>query len=173
MYKTCIIRGGGDLVKHLVGLVVPNATAEQFYDFMIDPNDEAYQKWWPEEHIQFHITKRGKENHIDDRVFFEEKIGPDHKLKFHAFVLKTKRPNTIVWQMTKAGVWLPAYLELRLIDSTDGLVIEHELRIGYKGPHGKLLDPFIKLYLTKPFQDALEKHCMEEWPKLAEMLNAE
>lgn len=159
-------QGGDDLVKHIVGLVVPDATAEQFYDFMIDPNDDLYRKWWPEEHFQFHITKRGKENHIGDKVFFDEKIGPNHRLTLHAFVLSAKRPNIIIWQMTKFGIWLPAYLELRLINSIDGVVIEHEIRAGYKGL-GKILDPVVKLYLNKPFLVALEKHCKEEWPKLA------
>ena len=160
------------MVRHIVGLIVANATAEQFYDFMIDPSDEAYGKWWPEEHFQFHITKRGKENHVDDRVFFDEKIGSDHRLKFHAVVLSTKRPNIIVWQMMKFGIWLPAYLELRFIDSTDGVVIEHELRVGYKS-FGKLFDPFIRLYMNKSYLNALEKHCKEEWPKLASLLNNE
>jgi len=159
------------LVKHIVGLVVPDATAEQFYDFVINPTDEAYREWWPEEHFRFHITKRGKENHVDDKVFFDEKIGPNHRLRFHAFVLSAKRPNRIIWQMTKFGIRLPAFLELRLIDSSDGVVIEHELKVGYKRFFGKMLDPVIKLYLTKPFQDALEDHCKTEWPKLADMLN--
>jgi len=160
------------LVKHIAGLVVPNANAGQFYDFMINPNDEQYKKWWPEEHFQFHITKRGKDDHVGDKVFFDEKIGPNHRLSFHAFVLTAKRPNIIVWQMTKAGIWLPAYLELRLIDSADGVVVEHELRIGYKNFAGKLLDPLIKLILNKPFQKALEEHCLIEWPKLAEFINS-
>jgi len=159
------------LVKHIAGLVVPNANAGQFYDFMIDPNDEQYRKWWPEEHFQFHITRNGEENHIGDRLFFDEKIGPKYRLSFHAVVLTATRPNRIVWQMIKAGIHLPAYLELRLIDSSDGVVVEHELRAGYKNFPGKILDPFIKLYLSKPFQKALEDHCMIEWPKLAEFIN--
>jgi len=168
--SACVNRGGGVLVKHLVGVVVPGATAEQFYDFMIDPNDEAYKNWWPEEHFQFHITKHGKDDHLFDKVYFDEKIGPDRRLKFHAIVITATRPNRIIWQITKAGIWMPAYLELRLIDSTDGVVIEHELKAGYGGI-GKILDPIIKLYMNNQFLKALEEHCAEEWPKLAEYLN--
>ena len=68
---------------------------------------------------------------------------------------------------------MPAFLELRLLDSTDGVVIEHELRVGYKSIPGRLLDPLIRLYINRSFQDALEKHCLTEWPRLAEMLNEE
>ncbi len=40
------------MINHLVALTVPGATAERFYDFMIDPNTEKYHAWWPEEHLR-------------------------------------------------------------------------------------------------------------------------
>jgi len=63
---------------------------------------------------------------------------------------------------------LPAYLSLVLKDTPKGVLVKHQLRIGYKGLG--LLDPFIKLYFSKGFQADLEKHCHLEWHILARML---
>lgn len=71
--------------------------------------------------------------------------------------------------MKKAGLRLPAVVELELHDSDEGVRLKHELRIGYSGI-GKVLDPFIKLYFNNSFQNALEEHCEIEWFKLAEYL---
>jgi hypothetical protein len=72
--------------------------------------------------------------------------------------------------MRKAGLKLPAYVTLELDDSPEGVKLKHELQIGYSGI-GKFLDPFIRLYFNKSFQNALDEHCKIEWYKLAEYLN--
>jgi len=157
------------MIKHLVELTVPGATAAGFYDFMINPSDERYRQWWPEEHIQFHILKRGDDTHRGDVVFFDEKVGDRHRLTFRAVVAEADRPNRIVWQMVWCGVKLPAKVELWLDDTPGGLVLQHELRLGFRGI-GKPLDWLIGLYFTKSFKTALETHCSIEWFKLRDML---
>jgi len=157
------------MITHIVELTVPNARAEQFYDFMINPTDERYSAWWQGEHLQFHIVKHGAKNHLGDLVFMDKYIGKDRRLTFHAGVKVAERPHKIVWQMKKAGLRFPAYVTLGLNDAPAGVEVRHELRIGYLGL-GKLLDPFIKLYFNKSFRSALEEHCNIEWPKLAEYL---
>jgi hypothetical protein len=138
---------------------------------MIDPNDEQYREWWPEEHLRFHITRRGDEKHLGDEVFYDENLGEARRLAFHAVVTTADRPNRIVWQMKKAGIRLPAYLALELHDSANGLLIKHALKIGFGGGFAKLIDPFFGVYLNESFKYALEKHCRTEWPRLAEYLN--
>ncbi|MCL2355955.1 MAG: hypothetical protein FWC70_02190 [Defluviitaleaceae bacterium] len=157
------------MIKHLVELTVSNARAEQFYDFMINPTDERYSAWWPGEHLQFHIVKRGDENHLGDIVFMDEYLGTGRRLTFFAVVVTANRPFEITWRMKKAGLRLPAYVTLGLKDTPEGVHVRHELRIGYSG-FGRILDPFISLYFTKSFRDALEEHCLAEWPKLAEAI---
>ena len=157
------------MIKHTVELIVPNAHAEQFYDFMINPCDQRYSEWWQGEHLQFHIVNIGDENHLGDMVFMDEFIGKDRRLSFHAIVITSNRPNTIEWQMRKAGVPLPAVVELGLSDIDGGVKLKHELRIGYSGI-GRFLDPFINLYFNKSYRKALEEHCKIEWFRLAEYL---
>ena len=157
------------MIKHTVELIVPNAYAEQFYDFMTEPCDERYCEWWPDEHMRFHIVKKGDENHLGDVLFMDEYLGKNRRLTFTAVVVTANRPNKIEWQMVKAGLRLPAFVELALCDSDDGIKLKHELRIGFSGM-GRLLDPFIQIYFNKPFRKALEEHCKIEWFKLAEYL---
>jgi len=158
------------MTTHLVELIVPNASAEQFYDFMINPCDKRYSEWWPGEHLQFHIVKHGNADHLGDIVFMDEYLGENRRLTFYAVVVTVKRPSKITWQMKKAGFRLPAYVTLELQDLPTGVQVRHELRIGYSGL-GKILDPFIKLYFNKSFRAALGDHCKIEWPELATYLN--
>ena len=157
------------MIKHTVELVVPNAYAEQFYDFMIEPCDQQYSGWWPGEHLKFHIVKSGDENHLGDIVFMDEYLGKNRRLTFNAIVVTAKRPNKIEWQMKKAGLRLPAIVGLTLCDTAEGVKLKHELRIGYSGI-GRLLDLFIKTYFNNSYQNALEEHCKIEWFRLAEYL---
>jgi len=160
------------MIKHTVELIVPNATAQQFYDFMINPCDKRYSGWWPGEHLQFHIVKNVEENHLGDILFMDEYLGENHRLTFHAVTITANRPNKIEWQMIKAGLRLPAIVNFELYDSEDGVKLKHELLLGYSGL-GKMLDPLIKLYFNKSFQNALEEHCKIEWFKLVEYLASE
>ena len=158
------------MIRHIVNVNVQGATAEQYYDFMIMPDDRCYHEWWPDEHLQYHIMKHGNEKHLGDEVYYDEYLGQKCRLRFHAIVSEAIRPVRIVWQMKKAGVRLPAFLILELHDSQSGIQIMHELRLGYSGC-GRLLDPLIELYFNKSFQAALEKHCKNEWPRLAKYLS--
>jgi len=157
------------MICHIVELTVPNAKAEQFYNFMINPCDERYSDWWQGEHLQFHIVKHGDESHLGDIVFMDENLGKNRRLAFFAIVITANHPNKIEWQMKKAGLKLPAVVALEVHDSDEGIKLKHELRIGYTGIR-KILDPFIRLYFTKSFRQALEEHCKIEWFKLVEYL---
>ncbi|MCL2376033.1 MAG: hypothetical protein FWC76_01425 [Defluviitaleaceae bacterium] len=161
------------MIRHLVEVTVQNATAQQFYDFMIAPTSARYRAWWPGEHLEFYIVKHGTKSHLGDVVFMDEYLGgKGRRLTGYAVVVKAKRPNHIVWQMKKAGLRLPIFVSLRLKDTPGGLIVAHEVRIGYRGL-GKALDPLIKLYFNKPYRQALETHCKIEWPKLAQYLAKE
>ena len=157
------------MIIHTVNLTIPGAKAEQFYDFMIDPCDERYSQWWHGEHLQFHIVKHGDENHVGDVVFVDEYLGQNRRLTFHGIVITANRPNKIKWQMKKGAIRLPAFVEISLHDTDEGINLKHELCIGYSGI-GRILDPLIKLYFNKSYQKDLEDHCNIEWYKLAEYL---
>jgi hypothetical protein len=103
-------------------------------------------------------------------VYMNENLGEKRCLSFHAVVVKANRPNKIIWQMMKFGIKLPAFVEFELQNFSDELLLKHELKLGFNGI-GKLLDPIIKIYFNKSFQEALETHCNIEWYKLRDLLN--
>ena len=158
------------MFQHTVNLTVPGLTAQQVYDFMINPTSDRYSSWWPGEHLEFEIVKRGDASHLGDTVFVDEHLGPNHRIRFRGLVVTAERPRKIAWQMVKAGVRLPAFLELELHDAPEGLLLKHELRLGWPGIAGKATDWTIKLYFNKAFQAAVEAHCKQEWPMLVEYL---
>ena len=159
------------MIKHIVEVKVNNAKAELFYDFMINPSTKRYRAWWPGEHLDFHIVKPGDADHLGDVVYMDEYLGGPSgpRLRFRGIVIAIDRPKEITWQMLKFGLRLPAFVTICMHDIPGGIVVKHELRIGYSGI-GTILDPLIRLYFNKSFQNALETHCKIEWPKLAEYL---
>ncbi len=158
------------MITHVVNLILPDARAEQFYDAMIDPVDALYQQWLPEEHWEFHIVKRGRDNHLHDLVYYDEILGTKkHRLKFYAIVTVADRPNRIVYRMRKLGLNLPGYLDLAFFNAGDGLALRHEVRIGWRGV-GAVLDPVLRLVFNKAFFTALEEHCDREWVCLAKII---
>jgi len=158
------------MITHIVEVKVKNARSEKFYDFMINPNDQQYKTWWPQEHLQFHITKPGDENHLGDHVYFDEYLGKKRRTSFHAVVVTANRPIKIVWQMKMIGIRLPFFVNFELKDEPDYLTVRHELKMGYSGI-GKIFDLFIRLVFNKKYKEDLENHCNIEWPKLAELLS--
>ena len=56
---------------------------------VVSQNDTPHSKinrakrnseWWQGAHLQFHIVKRGNENHLGDIVFMDEYLGKDRRL---------------------------------------------------------------------------------------------
>jgi hypothetical protein len=136
-------------------------------DFMLNCTDEGYQNWWPGTHLAFHTTNRFP-NDLGNLVYFDEYLG-SRRLKFEAVVIRIIPGKEIVWQMKKVLRW-PAWLVLEFRDSGKGVVIAHTLKVGFGGI-GKLLDPLLRLYLTKGFEKDLEKHAHIEFTKLSESLS--
>lgn len=136
-------------------------------DFMLNCTDEDYQSWWPGTHLAFHTVNRFP-NDLGNLVHIDEYVG-SRRLKFEGVVVKTIPGKEIIWQVKKV-LRLPAWLVLEFRDSSKGVVIAHTLKVGFGGI-GRLLDPFLRLYLTSGFEKDLEKHAHIEFTKLAEVLS--
>lgn len=159
------------MIVHRVELTVPNASSENFYEFMSNPTDANYQAWWPGQHLLFHVVKRGKQSPLGDEVYYDEWVGR-HRLKFHAVVTAADRNQRLLWQMKLRALRLPAWLDMRMSDTPDGVHFVHELRVGLEGWLGAITDPIVGLYITQRFKQDLEAHCHEEWPRLARLLES-
>ena len=53
---------------------VDRITGREIFDFLINPTDHEYRRWWKGTHLQFHTVKRC-ENDIGNVVYMDEFIG--------------------------------------------------------------------------------------------------
>ncbi|MCL2080699.1 MAG: hypothetical protein FWH16_01220 [Oscillospiraceae bacterium] len=148
---------------------LPNAKADEFYNFMTNVPAEMYANWLPEEHYEFHVVKRSNNSPKGDLFYFDQNIGKKYRMKFYAIIRVANKPNRIVFQMRKLGINLPGYLELDFSDTDDGLLLTETLRIGLNGI-GKICDPFIKIVYGKRFYCVFGEHHKREWQNLSEIM---
>jgi len=146
---------------------VGGVSGSSISDFLLYCTDENYQDWWPGTHIALHTTRRVPGD-VGNLIYFDEYVGK-RRLKFEGVVVKSIPGKEIVWQIKKV-VRLPAWLVMEFDDDGEGVVITHAIKAGFAGV-GRLLDPLLRLYLTKGFEKDLEEHAHIEFPKLAEILS--
>jgi hypothetical protein len=143
-------------------LRVDGITGTEIFDFLSRPNDRAYQQWWPGTHLQLHPVK-GTGDKVGDRIYMDEYIGT-RRLRMTAIVVEAVRPEKLVWQLKKE-VKLPVWLYLELADHDGGVAITHTIRAGFTGP-GRILDPLLKLFLSRRFAEAMDDHAKTEFQLL-------
>lgn len=113
------------MIRYTTTVEVTGLSSKDVYDFLLNCTDTQYQRWWPETHLVFHTLKRTPTN-IGNLVYMDEYVG-DFRLKFHGTVKKMVPNGSILWQMRKFGVVLPAWLSLNLSDTASGVKIIHRL----------------------------------------------
>ena len=145
---------------------VHGTTPRAILEFMLNCTDEDYQRWWPEEHLVFHTLKRYPGD-IGNLVYFDEYVGK-RRIKFRGIVTEVVPGARVVWQM-KIGVKVPVWLILECVDILEGVRVIHSLNAGFSGV-GKVLDPFLRIHLSRNFEKDLELHAKTEFPKLAALL---
>jgi len=157
------------MVTYTLHSRLPNAKADEFYNFMINAPAEVYANWLPEEHYEYHVVKRSSNSPCGDLFYFDQNIGKKYRMKFYAIIRVANKPNNLVFQMRKFGINLPGYLELDFSNTDDGLLLTETLRIGLNGI-GKICDPFIKIVYGKRFYNVFEEHHKREWKNLSEIM---
>ena len=148
---------------------VEGLSSSDIFEFMMNPSDELYQRWWPGVHLQFHTVDAGGRS-ARTQVLMDEFVGR-RRLRLTAVVVDAVPPKRIVWQF-KAGILLPARLILDLVDNTSGVVITHTTEVGWAGP-AAVLDPVWRLYFSDTFARDLDQHVREEFPRLTRVLPIE
>ncbi len=147
-------------------LRVDGITGKEIFDFLTNPNDQAYRQWWPGIHLQFHpLTRTG--DHVGDVIYMDEYIG-DRRVRMRGVVVEAVPDQKLVWRLRKV-IDLPARLSLELTAVEDGVAITHTIEAGFRGP-GRLLDPLIRLYFSRKFAAALDEHVNTEFPLLRDRL---
>lgn len=145
---------------------VKGITSKDIYDFMLNCTDADYQKWWKGTHLICHTVKKYPGD-IGNLVYADEFVG---KYRFKGYVVITGLvPYSEMVYQIKKFVKLPAWFKMQFEDLDDGINIVHIVEAGFNGI-GKIFDPIFRLFLNEDFENHLNAHAHEEFPKLAEML---
>jgi hypothetical protein len=147
-------------------LRVDGIIGSEIFEFLANPTDEAYRRWWPGTHLQLHLLERHA-GHVGDVVYMDEYVGK-RRLRMKGIVIEAKPGRRLVWQ-TKKAITLPARLELELRDYEGGVAITHTTRAGFRGP-GRVLDPLFRIYFSERFARDLDEHVKTEFPLMRNLL---
>lgn len=146
---------------------VDHITGTQIFDFFVDPDDRAYQRWWPGTHLQFHALER-HEDHVGDVIYMDEYVGK-RRVRMSVIVLDAVPGKTLVWQFKK-GIKLPVRVTFDFADYDGGVAITHTIQAGLRGA-GRILDPVLRLYFSRAFATAMDDHVRAEFPLLRDRLD--
>ena len=94
-------------------IFVDGILGKEITDFLLNCNDENYQKWWNGTHIRLHNLKKYPDN-IGNIVFMDEYIG-EQRVKMKGIVKDAIPGEKIIWQLKKI-IKLPIKLFLELED---------------------------------------------------------
>ena len=133
---------------------VPGLGASEVYDFLTNPNDVAYQSWWPGTHLQFHMVRRTPEL-VGSIVFMDEFVGT-RRIRMRGEVSDTK-PNRLIVLQLRSVVRLPLRLELGFADTDGGVRIRHTILAGMNGV-GAIFDRLIRRTLNDEFAAMMDEH---------------
>jgi len=136
------------------------------FDFLLNPNDDAYQQWWQGTHFEFHPIKQ-RPGHIGDVVYMDEYVGK-RRLRFSGVVIEALPGRKITWQI-KQGVRLPVWLVIELEDDANGVMLTHTIKAGFNGI-ASVLDFIFRLYFSSQFVAAMDEHARTEFPLLGRLL---
>jgi hypothetical protein len=151
-------------------LAVKGLTGREITDFMLDPQDDRYQAWWPGQHLAFHRTKEVPgAGHVGDRVLMDEYVG-SRRIRLAGEVVQANPGERIVWQMHLWRLRLPVRLTLALQTHGGDVHVRHTVTAGWTG-RGRALDPLWRLYFSPSFADSMDRHVRTEFPLLSDLLH--
>lgn len=149
-------------------VAVADMTGQEITDVLTHPDDDWYQTWWPGTHLEFHVLERGSgDGHVGDVVQMDEFIG-SRRVRMAAEVIEEIPGERLVWQLRRGRVRLPIRLTLALSPEDSGVLVRHTITAGWPG-RARLLDPLWRLYFSRSFASAMDRHVHTEFPLLRDL----
>jgi hypothetical protein len=152
-------------------MTVQGLTGREITDFLLNCDDDRYRAWWPGTHLELHVLEHGAGDHVGDVVLMDEYVGSRH-LRMVGEVESAVPGEQVVWRLSRGRLPLPIRLSLTLRTLDCGVHLRHSISAGWAGP-GRVLDPLWRLYLSRSFADAMDRHAQTEFPLLRDLLHRE
>jgi hypothetical protein len=157
------------MIRLVKGIHVDALSGAEIIDFVVNCNDEAYQRWWPGTHIQLRTVKGGA-GEIDNLINMDEFIGK-RRVRMTGEIIDLIPGKRMVWQ-ARHGIRLAVKLILKPEDDEGGVRITPIIEAGYRGV-GKILDPIFRLLFSQEFAAATDEHVRTNFPKLRDLLQSD
>jgi hypothetical protein len=146
-------------------VTVEGLTGQDVMDVLVHPTDDHYRAWWPGTHLELHVLEHGSGmGPVGDLVLMDEYIG-SRRVRMVAEVIEAVPGERMVWQLRRFGVRLPIRVTVALRAVSTGILVRHTLTVGWPR-RGRLLDPLWRLYFSRSFARALDRHVHTEFPLL-------
>lgn len=150
-------------------MTVDGLTGQEITDFLLDCGDDIYHAWWPGTHLELHVLEHGSgDDHVGDVVLMDEYVG-SRRVRMVGEVLEAVAGKRIVWQFRPGGLRLPVRLTLALSDEERGVRLRHTITAGWSG-RGRVLDLLWRLYFSRSFAGAMDRHVHTEFPLMRDLL---
>lgn len=151
-------------------MTVDGLTGREITDYLLNCSDDSYQAWWPGTHLELHVLEHGSgDDHVGDVVLMDEYVGSRH-VRMVGEVIEVVPGERIAWQFRPGGLRLPVRLTLALSTDERGVSLRHTITAGWSG-RGRLLDPLWRLYFSKSFAGAMDRHVHTEFPLMRDLLH--
>lgn len=99
----------------------------------------------------------------------DEYIG-SRRVRMAGAVVEAVPGERIVWQFRPGGVRMPVRLTLELSADERGVRLRHTITAGWSGRR-RVLDPLWRLYFSKSFVGAMDRHVHTEFPLMRDLLH--
>jgi hypothetical protein len=151
-------------------VTVEGLTGREITDFLLNCRDDTYQAWWPGTHLQFHVVKPGPGgDHVGDVVLMDEFVG-SRRVRMSGKVIDAVPGEKIVWQLRPGRLPLPVRLTVALSKGEHAVRLRHSITAGWRGI-GRWLDPLWRLYFSRSFAGAMDRHVRTEFPLMRDVLH--
>ncbi|MFG1930684.1 hypothetical protein ACGFK1_08490 [Mycobacterium sp. NPDC048908] len=151
-------------------MTVDGLTGREVTDFLLNCDDETYHTWWPGTHLELHVIKPGPaEDHVGDVVLMDEYIG-SRRVRLVGEVIEAVPGEKVVWHFRLGGLRIPVLLTLALRARENGVRLRHTITAGWPG-RARVLDPLWRLYFSKSFAGAMDRHVHTEFPLMRDLLH--
>ena len=75
--------------------LVERLTGGEIFDFLVNPSDREYRRWWPGVHLELHTLSRAN-GHVGDTVFMNEYVGA-RRVRLMGIVVEAVSGKRLVW----------------------------------------------------------------------------
>ncbi|MCV7079001.1 hypothetical protein [Mycobacterium szulgai] len=151
-------------------VAVEGLTGREVTDFMLDCRDDTYQAWWPGTHLEFHLLKHGTGgDHVGDLVLMDEYVG-SRRVRMLGEVIDAVPAERIAWQLRRGRLRLPVRVTLALSTAGQEVRVRHTVTVGWTA-HGRWLDPLWRLYFSRCFAGAMDRHVRTEFLLMRHLLH--